>query len=733
VIIYDHIVPTVTIAAGVLTALAVTVAGYWFFVKRDWSQALMIAFRTVFFLLLGWCLLMPGERTVETLQMKPRFLVLLDRSQSMTMTRGEKATNRWQVAQSVLQMPWVASLENKFEIDFYAFAEEVSPKVPLKDYGTLTPDGSATLLRDALRKTTGRYVGIDVAGCLLLSDGLDTREAFKEWAFEKRSFPIYSLPLEKDVVWEDEPDIRVETLSTPRRVTVGWQSELKVVISGQGTKGKPFPVKLFQDEVLQQNVETQIPEGGGNREVVFRLDHKVVGINTYRVVLPKLTGETQTEDNESSVVVQVQDAKNRLMYVEGAPRWESKYLSRVLRESKQVSPAIFLKGPKGKFMTYGVNNDVAPDMDEAKLSAFKIVVLGNISGEELGDERARALVKFVEMGGSLVLLGGSKGWAPDGFAKTPLKALLPAAGFSAKAQEGDYRVALTDQGRSHAAFGGDVEFWEKVPSVLSLFQGVTPSAAARVLVEARTESGAQPMIIAQGYGQGKVVAIFSDSLWKWQLSADALKNKPYPRFWHQLLSWLLPKADEVEGKQWDVFLDREECFMGEEIELTARWTGVDDPPAGTVATAEITYPNKKKMPFSMASQAAQALAGKMVPSYSVKFKGEEAGMYSVVVFSTTGGRRTESDSAYFSIKPYSPESRPRPPDVETMKAITTNSAGIFFDSAIELNRALSALEPKQLKQEIAKYKTFWQSWIILSMLILSIVLEWIIRKINNLT
>jgi hypothetical protein len=90
-----------------------------------------------------------------------------------------------------------------------------------------------------------------------------------------------------------------------------------------------------------------------------------------------------------------QDAKNRLMYVEGAPRWESKYLSRVLRESKLVSPAIFLKGPKGKFMTYGVNQDIAPDMDETKLSMYKIVVLGNLSGEELGDERARALVKFV--------------------------------------------------------------------------------------------------------------------------------------------------------------------------------------------------------------------------------------------------------------------------------------------------------------------------------------------------
>ena len=732
-IIYDHIAPTATIAVGVLTALAVTVAGYWFFVNRDWIQALMIVLRTVFFLLLGWCLLMPGERTVETIQMKPRFIVLLDKSQSMTMTRGEKTTNRWQVAQSVLQMPWVASMENKFEVDFYAFAEDVSSKVALKECAALKPDGNATLLRDALRKTAGRYTGIDVAGCLLLSDGLDTREAFKEWAMEKRSFPVFSLPLEKDVIWEDEPDIRVETLSTPRRATVGWQSELKVVISGQGTKGKPFMVKLFKDDLQQQEIETQIPEGGGNREVVFRLDHKEVGVSTYRVVLPKLPGETQTSDNESSVVVQVQDAKNRLMYVEGAPRWESKYLSRVLRESKLISPAIFLKGPKGKFMTYGVNQDIAPDMDETKLSMYKIVVLGNLSGEELGDERARALVKFVEMGGSLVLLGGSKGWAPDGFVKTPLKALLPAAGFTAKAQEGEYRVALTDQGRSHAAFGGDAGFWDKVPSVLSLFQGVTPSAAARVLVEARTDGGAQPLILAQDFGQGKVVAIFSDSLWKWQLSSDAMKTQPYPRFWHQLLSWLSPKADAVEGKQWDIFLDREECFLGEEIEVTARWIAEATPPAGTVVKAEITYPNKKKMPFSMASQAALALAGKMVPAYSLKFKGEAPGMYSVTAFSEIKGRRTESELAYFSVKPYSPESRPRPPDVETVKAITANSNGTFYNSAADLNRALVSLAPKQLKQDISKYKTFWQTWIILSMLILSIVLEWIIRKVRNLT
>ncbi len=731
---YDHLAPTAAVAAGVLAALAATGAGYALFVKRDGPMLAMLFSRICFFLLLGWCLLLPGEKRVETLEQKTRFLVLVDESRSMTMTPAKGMTNRWQAAQAVLQMPWVPGMAEKCEVEVYPFSADLQQKTALAELVGREPGGEATLLREALKKLAGRYAGVDVTGCLLLSDGLDTREAFKEWAMEKRPFPVYTLALEREAIWEEEPDIRVETLSTPRRVTVGWQSELKAVLSGQGTKGQPFAVQLFKDDVLLQRIETQIPEGGGSREVVFKLDHAAIGVNTYRVALPALSGESQTGDNESSVVVQVLDAKNRLMYVEGPPRWESKYLSRVLRESKQVSPAIFLKGPKGKFMTYGVSGEVAPDMGEAQLAQFKIVVVGNLSGEELGEERARALVKFVEAGGSLVLLGGSKAWAPDGFAKTPLKGLLPAKAFSGKAREGEFAVSLTEQGRSHAAFGGDAEFWRKIPAVLSIFQGVEPSAAARVLVEVRSESGPQPMILAQDFGQGKVVAVFSDSLWKWQLSADALQTNPYPRFWHQLLSWLSPKADQIEGRSWEVFLDREACFLNEEIEVTARWVGGGDgPPEGAAVKAEITLPDKRVVPFAMAAREDQVLEGKAVPAFSVKVKGEAAGMYAAAGVSEARGQRLESEPAFFSVKPYSPESIPRPAELSVLRAIAANSGGAHFDSADELDRALQSVTPRRVEQSVFEYKTYWQHWAILGMLITLIALEWIIRKFRNLT
>ena len=87
----------------------------------------------------------------------------------------------------------------------------------------------------------------------------------------------------------------------------------------------------------------------------------------------------------------------------------------------------------------------------------------------------------------------------------------------------------------------------------------------------------------------------------------------------------------------------------------------------------------------------------------------------------------------FSVKPFTPESVPRPAAVEIVKAVTANSGGVFFESAEELDRALAALQPKKLEQEISEFKSLWQHWAIISCLIALISIEWIIRKLRNLT
>jgi hypothetical protein len=554
--IFEHTPATWVIVISVV--LAVLLAGFsiWRFAPRIRGTALIGGAHLLFLLLLGWCILLPGQRTTETHTLKPRFVVMLDTSKSMLLRPTDSVPTRWARAQEALALSWVKSVSADCEIDLYSFDSAVGKKLALADAAGLAAAGDSTMLRDALPKITGRYGGVNVVGGLLLSDGNDTREVFREWAAEKRPFPLYTVALEPPGAWKVEPDVSVDGVQTPRRVSVSWETDLRAVISGQGTGGQTMQVGLYKDGVLQEEAPVQIPAEGGTRQVTFNLAHPEVGVFTYRIAVPPLPGESNTNDNEFAVLVQVIDAKNRLIYVEGPPRWESKYLKRALQANRQATPLIFLQGPEGKPLALGPVGRMTADLTEQQLSFFKIVVVGNLDAEELGEERARNLVKFVETGGSLVLLGGTKAWGEKGFSASALKSILPVKGFRTTPDEGQFAVSLTPEGKSHAAFGGDPTLWESIPPVLSVFSGGTLQPAASALVVAETPRGAQPIAVSQRYGQGKVVALLTDSLWKWQLHPTAIENKPYQRFWDQLIAWLLPAEEEVEKDRLQLLTDK---------------------------------------------------------------------------------------------------------------------------------------------------------------------------------
>jgi hypothetical protein len=159
------------------------------------------------------------------------------------------------------------------------------------------------------------------------------------------------------------------------------------------------------------------------------------------------------------------DARNRLLYFEGVPRWDYKYMRRVLLAHQQISPVIFFSGADGPPQVGSQVGTMTADMTPTELAFFKVVILGNIDAGELGSARAKALVKFVEDGGSLVMLGGQKAWGADGFAKTDLAQIAPVRGLlrSLQSEKTPFPVRLSDTARGHPAFAGDAAFWEIIP------------------------------------------------------------------------------------------------------------------------------------------------------------------------------------------------------------------------------------------------------------------------------
>ena len=705
---------------------------YWRYATWSWATLAMALLRLLFLAVLGWCLLRPMARESHVEMLRPRFVVGIDTSGSMALAPGPAVPNRWSTVQRVMAQPWTNAIAAQCLLDVYSFASDMGAKLPLSDVHRLIPEGKSTHLRDSVTKLVERYRGQNLCAMLLLTDGLDTSDPSLMWARQSWPCPIYTVRIEPVVRWEQKPEVRIDSVETPRRVTVGWSSELKAVISGEGTQGQLITVQLAENGNPVQELPTQIPAEGGTREVVFPLKHEAVGTFNYTVQIPPLAGELNTNDNAYVVTVQVMDTKNQLLYVDGVPRWESKYLIRTLQAIHDISAVSFVRGPDGKFLSYGTRiGGPTLDLTEEQLSRFKIVILGDLDREALSGAPEAALVKFVENGGSLVLLGGPAAWGPKGFESLEFGQLLPARrSGTPPALEGKFELHLTDEGKSHPAFAAESDVWASLPPLLSVFPGAAPSAGAIQLVTATTPTGEQPVILAQRFGQGKVLALLTDSLWRWQLNPG--KENQHYRFWNQILHWMLPSEGEAEAYQIDLFADSDRLFLGESITLNARITAAakagEEVPA---PTCEIQAPDGRRIPFSMVKQNVSTAAGKSYSGYSTPFTAETSGLHRAVASISVDGKRFDSPPYSFFVKPFTPESNPRPANIELLKTLASESKGKFCEPE-EVTRVLSSLRIATSQEERITYHTLWNSWYVIACLIALLAVEWVFRKLRNM-
>lgn len=728
-ILWEHSAPEWLFVAAAVVALALLAFTAIRYMPRNWLTPLLAILRIAFLLVLGWCLAMPLRKEAQSELVKPRFVVALDTSASMALSPTSSLPTRWETAQDVMKMPWRQMVAAQCEIDLYPFAESLGEKKEATKAGELSPDGTGTRLHQALAAALERYQGQPLAGVLLLSDGLDTREATDEWVGMKWPAPVYTVRLEKEGIWEEEVDVAVESVETPARVIVGWASKLTAVVAGQGTKGETLHVQLYRNGQLLQDVPTKVAAEGGSREVTFQLENKEMGSFTYTINVPPLPGETATNNNTYSVSAQVVDAKNRVLYIEDVPRWESKYLTRVLRSNPAYTPLVFLRGPDGKFLTFGTRGDTTLHFTDEQLAQFKMVILGDLDVPILSEARAEQMVKYVEGGGSLILLGGPKSWGANGWTTGPMAKMLPIKKApSLLPDEGTFPVSLTEDGLAHPVFQTKDGELDSLPAVLSLYPGATPTPGASVLANASGPNGPTPLIVLQRYGQGKIVVLMTDSLWRWQLEPG--KDKSYTLFWNQLLAWLAPQEDKSGPFTLDLYASEERVFLGDSMTLNARVGSSGAAPQAEVKV-EVEEPGGRKIPFNMERRTIPTTTGQPVLGYGTDFNPKIPGLYTAIARATLDGKPVQSEPYTFFVKPFTPETNPKPARADLLQAISRASQGRFCEKA-EIDQVLSALTFKAEQTERVIYNSLWNNPWMLGLMVLLLTIEWLTRRLRNM-
>jgi uncharacterized membrane protein len=400
----------------------------------------------------------------------------------------------------------------------------------------------------------------DADGAILLTDGGDETVNLPD--LPQVPLAIVGVGTPPDA-WDD---IGITSLTAPSSVEEKSQFDLEAgIIARGGTHDDLSKLKVSLDQAHDKTwteVQSQtIDLSSMHAAVVFHVQVNGAGPHRYRVRLPDLPGELTYANNTRAVSVQVQQRALHVLYFTQELGVDYKYLRTELGADSGVIFTAMYRVLEDQFSVQGDRTgfqDLAqgfPTRDEV-LKRYDCVILGSFAASEFTDAQQQALVRYVNNGGALILLGGDASFGLGGYADSKLAPLMP---WMIRANEpplstGSFPVAVAD---SAAAVGFTSGLGEDISAsggaaLDSVNQpgGLRPGAVA--LLNASTKEQSVPVVAWQRYGKGQVLGIATNTMWKWAAAGDPTRAL-YGRFWRQSVRGLTKKLEggSLLGVSWN--------------------------------------------------------------------------------------------------------------------------------------------------------------------------------------
>jgi uncharacterized membrane protein len=512
----------------------------------------------------------------------------------------EPAATRSELVRGAVRRELLPDLEERGYVPrLFAFAESSRPLLSLDE---LAGRGQGTHVGDALTQLLASQRGRHVTDVVLLSDGrsnggLPVLDA-------GRAAGAAGIPVHTVVVGDARPERNalIELVEAPASVLEGDELAVTVRVIGRGatagTTGQIVLEELTGDQERPVAEREVTLDEGGERAVLEApsgTPDPERGERRFRVSVLPVPGETLTDDNAVEFSVHVSTEKVRVLYVDGYPRWEYRFLKELLkRADENIEVQCFLLSATSDFVqesSQGVPPLAAlPTTRVDLLDAYDVIVLGDVDPRGVSNDPDRAwefmeaVRGFVEGGGGLLLQAGEFD-NPRSFAHTPLEEVLPividsvgalAAGSDARTE---FRAVLEEPAAPHeiVRLHPDLEtnrrLWEE-DSGLRGFHWFAPVIRAKpssqVLLRHPTESnehGRYPLLVAGYYPQGRSLWIGVDETWRWRWHYGPRYRE---RFWRNSIRWLALGRLRSGDRRYRLESPRSSYGLDERVVLEAR-------------------------------------------------------------------------------------------------------------------------------------------------------------------
>lgn len=503
-------------------------------------------------------------------------VVLVDSSASMSVESAGKS--RFDRANQV-----VSKLQNKIDgqVDVWYFDGSLKQGQPSD-----TELGHQTDLLQGLKAIRDQYLGQELQGVILITDGID-RGVLKDVLSEVPPLPgpvsIVQMHEQTDIF--DESVVSVEAGGFAfQRLTFS----MKAHVRGEPNGSVQVELRKNNSSVSQQKVSL---DEKGFGEVSFDVRPLEVGRFAWDVVIPVDARDVVPSNNYFPIVIKVVRDEVRVLQVCGSPSYDQKFLRLFLKEDPSVDLI--------SFFILRTHDDLDSNWDSNELSliafpyeklfteelkTFDLVIFQNFNYQPFfgyqSEELLGNIADYVREGGSFVMVGGDRSFDMGDYGNTPIEEVLPVnLGTEENVSFDPFVPVLTNAGKVHPltklapTVPGNDAAWNQLPEMDGVNRIASLKSSAASLLNhptAKDDAGkALSVLSVQEVDKGRVMALNFDSSWRWSYS-EALEgegNQAYLRFWKNALRWLIADPDDAQAV---IQPSRENTLLGEEMTLSFR-------------------------------------------------------------------------------------------------------------------------------------------------------------------
>ena len=721
----------VLVAAIVLCA---AVLGFFVWRRRGRMPPGLFGLRPAVIWLLQSCLaalllIMLWHPAISIATLKPQqniVALVVDDSRSMSIREDGKA--RVDRAKAVVDGGMRAALEKKFQVRLYRFGQGLER---IQQAGEVTGAAQVTRIGDALKQIASEASSLPIGAVVLLSDGADNsggidRQTIAE--VRRSRIPVHTVGFGREA---PARDVEISDVALPARTLADSRISAQVTLRQYGYQDRRVRLTVSDGGKPLASQEVALKRSGEPQTESILLNAGIAGAKTLTIAVERLEGEENPNNNSVARLVNVEALKPRVLYVEGDPRWELKFIRRAMDEDRSVQLVSMLRTTQNKIYRQGIGD--AKELESGfpgtaeELFQYQGLILGNVEAAYFTPAQQELIRQFVDRrGGGLLFLGGRAALADGGYGASVLADLLPVRLPERKTtfHRDPAKAALTAAGRDSLICrlveqpDKNAERWDKLPALADYQEVGEPKPAALVLAESQPAGRTSyPLLVTQNYGLGKTALFATGGSWKWRMLQDHA-DTTHQTFWQQMLRWLVSDATRISS----VSTPRQMLFDEGAVRLRAEARDkAYHPVSDARLEAHIIGPEGISGSLDLTPSPTE------LGQYEGEYTAEKPGSYLVEVTATRGTEEIGRDVLTFRRENGVAENFRTEQNRELLEKLAEETGGRYYtpENVARLSEEVAYSEAGITTREI---RDLWDMPAVFLLLILLRAAEWLLRR-----